>query len=98
MPSAKAAVNIVMALASFREARSVVELSLSPIFHYQYSSISKTIHRIGTQEPEHLQRAIGALCMGSFEAASSPLLLQTDTTPVCKPHAPTLKDRTYVAG
>jgi hypothetical protein len=97
MPSAKAAVNIVMALASFREARSVVELSLSPIFHYQYSSISKTIHRIGTQEPEHLQRAIGALCMGSFEAANSPLLLQSDTTPVCKPHAPTLKDRTYVA-
>jgi len=32
-----------MGLASSPSSRSVVELSLSPCYHYQYSSISKTI-------------------------------------------------------
>jgi hypothetical protein len=36
--------------------------------------------------------------MPYFDSSSKPyLLLQTDTTPLRKPHSPTLKDRTYVA-
>jgi hypothetical protein len=39
----KALANVGMGLASQTNASSVVELSLSPCYHYQYSSISKTI-------------------------------------------------------
>jgi len=41
--NSKALANLVMGLASSPSSRSVVELSLSPCYHYQYSSISKTI-------------------------------------------------------
>ena len=39
----KALANIVMGLSSEANINSVVELSLSPCYHYQYSSISKAI-------------------------------------------------------
>ena len=41
--NSKAFANLVMGLASQRGAKSVVELSLSRSYHYQYSSISKSI-------------------------------------------------------
>jgi|TARA_B110000881_G_C18502359_1_gene477644 hypothetical protein len=39
----KALANIVMGLSSQPNIKSVVEISLSPCYHYQYSSISKVI-------------------------------------------------------
>jgi len=42
----KALANLVMGLASQTFAKSVVEISLSKTYHYQYSSISKSIKRI----------------------------------------------------
>lgn len=42
----KALANLVMGLASQSSAKSVVELSLSPVYHYQYSSISKSIKNL----------------------------------------------------
>ena len=90
-----------MALASFCEARSLVELSLSPVYHYQYSSIAKVLDQIASDEASRdaVQKAIQEMCMPYFDtsASSGYFLLQTDTTPVCKPHSPTLKDRGYVA-
>lgn len=42
----KAIANLVMGLASQSFAKSVVEISLSPCYHYQYSSISDAINAI----------------------------------------------------
>ncbi len=42
----KALANLVMGLASQTFARSVVEISLSKTYHYQYSSINKTIKHL----------------------------------------------------
>lgn len=44
--NSKALANLVMGLSTQRTARSVVEVSLSPCYHYQYSSINKTIEGI----------------------------------------------------
>lgn len=54
----KALANVVMGLASQPSANSVVELSLSPCYHYQYSSINKAINslhkkdKLGNEEKE----------------------------------------------
>jgi len=42
----KALANLVMSLASQTFAKSVVEVSLSKTYHYQYSSINKTINSL----------------------------------------------------
>jgi len=42
----KSLANLVMGLSSQRNAKSVVETSLSKCYHYQYSSISKAISSI----------------------------------------------------
>ena len=41
-----------MAVASYREARSVVAVSKSPVFHHQYSSITKAISNLAKDERE----------------------------------------------
>ena len=42
----KAIANLVLGLSSQTFAKSVVEISLSPCYHYQYSSISDAINAI----------------------------------------------------
>jgi hypothetical protein len=44
--------NLVKVLASFREAKSVVGLSNSPVFHHQFSSISKAIAGLAKNHQE----------------------------------------------
>jgi hypothetical protein len=44
--------NLVMALASYREAKSVVALSKSPVFHHQFSSVSKAIASLAKNHHE----------------------------------------------
>lgn len=44
--NSKALANLVMALSSETNARSVVELSLGSCYHYQYSSISKVLDKL----------------------------------------------------
>ena len=39
----KSLANLIMGLASQTHARSVAEISLSPCYHYQFSSINKAI-------------------------------------------------------
>lgn len=41
--NSKALANLVMGLSSQISARSVVEIALNPCYHYQYSSISKSV-------------------------------------------------------
>ncbi len=41
--NSKALVNLVMGLASQNYSKSVVQVSLNPCYHYQYSSINKTV-------------------------------------------------------
>ena len=42
----KALANLVMGLASQTFAKSIVEISLSKAYHYQYSSINKTLDNL----------------------------------------------------
>lgn len=95
-------VNLVMALASCQEAKSPVELSLSPLYHYQYGSLSKAIaHLAGNQQQRcAIARSVQRLCWSYLDESilQQPyLLLQTDVMPARKPHSPTLKDRTFIA-
>ena len=46
----KALANLVMGLASQTSAKSVVEVSLSPCFHFQYSSINKAIDSVYSEK------------------------------------------------
>lgn len=54
----KALANLVMGLSSHPQARSVVEVSLSKCYHYQYSSINKVIDSLFKpgEEVEELAR------------------------------------------
>ena len=48
----QAVANLVMAVASYRDAQSVVGLSNSPVFHHQFSSISKAIINLAKNKHE----------------------------------------------
>ena len=97
---AKALSNIVMALASYQPARSPVELSLSPLYHYQYSSIYAPMQEMALNAQEYLalEEQSQHLCLSNyaFGNASQPLVLQTDALPLPKAHSPTLENRTYI--
>ena len=56
--SAKAFTNLVISLSSDEKSRSVVELSESPLFHHQYSSIRDAIAGVGKDESEQRQSMI----------------------------------------
>lgn len=90
-----------MALASCQEAHSPVELSLSPVYQYQFSSIAKVLNHIVCDAEDHqrVQKAIREMCMPYFDRSASLFpgyVLQTDTSPVGKPHSPTLPERSYI--
>ena len=97
----KAAVNLLLALCSDRDARSVVGLSESPLFHYQYSSITDGLSRMARCPDPQLRAArLLAHQLGFLEAGASfgrdHVLLQSDATPCPKAHSPTLLERGYV--
>lgn len=88
-----------MALASNESAHSITELSLSPLYHYQYSSITKAIACLAkdNKEYERVSQLLLKFCLSYYEHEESLTVLQTDVTPIGKAHSPTLPDRTYVA-
>ena len=101
IPRRKALANLVMALAGNTNAGSPVQLSLAPCYFYQYSSIGKAVDHLAHSAEEW------AACAGTFRRTfCSPLVnlappdkfhvLQLDTTPVSKPHSPTLDKRKAV--
>ena len=96
---AKAFANTVIALASQASARSVVELSESPLFHHQYSSLRDGIAGIGKtlSEQNEVMAAIRRLGLAHIGYETSDwLLFQTDATSIVKAHSDCLADRQYI--
>jgi len=94
--------DLIDALASNTFARSVVELSLSPFFRRQYSSVFDTIDNFLSEDgPEgrhaleqRLVRLIGPHL--SEPQTRHFWLLGLDVTPIPRPFAETLADRSFV--
>jgi len=86
-----------MALSSYQKADSLVQLSESPVFHYQFSSIFKPIHHLAYTEDDYEYRKsqILGLCL-KYANPQSRVLLQTDATSLIKEHSPTLENRQHV--
>ena len=85
-----------MAVASYRDAKSVVGLSNSPVFHHQFSSISKAI--INLARNKHELKWIRKL-FREHQLKYFPLgarnYLQTDVVNIFRQHSPCLKGRQY---
>lgn len=97
----KALANTIMALAADTQAGSPVELSAHPLFHYQNTSVSKSIASLATSAEGWSSTELGIQHLVqlhlSREMIEQPVLhLQTDTTPVPHPHSPTLEDKGYI--
>lgn len=94
---AKPLTNLVMALASCMEAHSVVELSNSPVYHYQYSSICDAIHALCLTEKDYpsVCKMIRQFCV-SYYAPNQTYRFNSDTSTLIKIFSPTLKDRSKV--
>ncbi len=103
---ADALVDLLDALASSPHARSVVELSLSPLFRRQYSSISDAIAQLfhartpaqAAEERRSWEQKVARL-IGRYLPAPHQRkfwLFGTDVVPVSRPFAATLEDRPFV--
>jgi len=85
-----------MAVASYRDAKSVVGLSNSPIFHHQFSSISKAIANLAKNKHElnRIRQLFREHRLKYFPSRSRNHL-QTDVVNIFRQHAPCLKGRQY---
>ncbi len=97
----KALANTVMALAANTRAKSPIDLSTHPLFHYQNTSVSKSVASLALDarswsaaelDVQHLVQ----LHVSRPMVEQPVLYLQTDATPVRHPHSPTLEGRTYI--
>ena len=86
-----------MALSSYQNAESIVELSLSPLYHYQFSSIYKVTTGLSKDIKEHqlVKDKILDLCL-AYASRSKRISLQTDATPIEKKYSSTLEERQYI--
>ena len=86
-----------MALASFKSAKSVVGLSESPIYHYQYSSISETVSNLArtSQERDERRKALQSLCLKHYKFKSI-MDWQSDAVSLFREHSKCLKDLQFV--
>jgi hypothetical protein len=85
-----------MALASYREAHSVVALSKSPLFHHQYSSISKAIANLA--KDQHELKRVRKLFRQQWLKYFLPRPVnhfQTDVVNIFREHSPCLRERQY---
>lgn len=90
---ADAALELVDALCSYPAARSPVELSLSPLFRRDYTTIYKIMDEVAW---EHVPLAELVADAVSRPQQRSFWLLGVDVTPQPRPFAKTLDDRGYV--
>lgn len=101
-----ASMELIDALASNQTARSVVELSQSEHFRRQWSSVPRTIARMGTapkgasatgnaRRLESRMRVAAADLLAPAEWRNH-WLLAVDATPYARPYSSCLEDRTYV--
>jgi hypothetical protein len=93
----KALVNVVMALSS-QKVSSPVTLSESPIYRYQYSSLSDAVEHLSYDDIglERLEEIIQPRYLRDYWSCGDLVILQTDKTSVVKGHSPTLADRAHV--
>jgi len=101
-----ALMELIDALSSTPNARSVVELSLSPFFHREYSSVHDAIAQLfQPTEPEKTEEERRAFEQKWVRMIAPYLpepqrrnfwLLGTDVVPIPRPFARTLADRTFV--
>lgn len=96
----KPLVNLVMSLCGHK-ARSVAELSESPVYRYQYSSIYKCIDNLASDDKsfQAVEREVIDFCFRDYVDTPSDgtYELKTDKTPIAKPHSPTHSDRRVIA-
>lgn len=95
----KSLANLVMAIASYTDAKSTVEYSLSPLYNYQYSSIGKLFERLLKVDKGDISIFSGLVesFIKDFNPQFSGIIkTQLDTLPVYKPHSPTHPDRSAV--
>jgi hypothetical protein len=96
---AKALSNLVMALSSCEAAKSVVELSNSPVYHYQYSSICDAINGLSkdNEEFELISKKIRQFLMDYLPKSDDGVFrFNSDTTSINKAHSSTLPERTFM--
>ena len=103
---ADALLDLMDALSSNEKAKSVVELSLSNLYRREYSSITDSLSEMlkGESDSEVLEELAQRQAESSRIIASvipevsigGHRLIGQDATPVPRPYAKTLKDRTYV--
>ena len=98
---AKVLSNIVMALSSYESSMSVIGLSESPIFWYQYSSISDISAYLSANFKDN--KSLQASVRSHLEAyypysdwSKQGIRLQTDVTSLIKRHSECLSERQYV--
>jgi hypothetical protein len=104
--SSDACMDLLDALASNTVARSIAELSLSPLFPRTYNSVYKAIKEsFDTQQPtansEQKEQQQRDFLRVTAELVQPPqqrnfYLFVTDTTPNPRPHAKTLPERGYI--
>jgi len=87
----------VLAVASFKSAKSVVQLSESPVFHFQFSSISDAVTNLAKNDSERDERrqSLQKLFLERFELKSI-IDWQTDGVSLFREHAKCLKDLQFV--
>jgi hypothetical protein len=94
----KSLANLVQAIASYTQAKSIVEYSESPLYHYQYSSIGKLFSALLDScegNPAEFTAKV-QLFIKSYDSFVEILRLQLDGTSVFKPHSPTHEGRQRV--
>lgn len=99
MKYAKAFTNTSIALSSYEPAQSVVQLSESPLFHHQYSSLRDGIDGVGQNEEEQSKTMASVRSLGLQQISYDQeewLLFQTDASGVSKAHSECLEDRQYI--
>jgi DDE family transposase len=101
-----ASMDLVDAISGNRDARSVAELSLSPLNRRNYASITRVVdeyypetgkeadREMRRQHDASLEKILAAACTPGGERKFH--LFATDVTPNSRPHAETLEDRTFV--
>jgi hypothetical protein len=96
--NAKALANLVMALSSFKESKSVVGLSTSPVYHYQYSSICDAIDSLSSDDKSYglVSTVLRQFCLNYYESFDNIYRLNSDTTPINKAHSLVLSERSFI--
>lgn len=97
-PSRDAAFEIIDAIAASRDARSAVEVSLSPTIERKFSSVYKGIERTRIDEENLRPLLVKQAEMSGELLFNGWAIYALDHTPYPRPTAPTVSDRGYVHG